>query len=85
MGVHDKNMYPAIKELLGIPQDEPIFILRAQDQMSLGTIDYYRDRYQVASALRQQPQKDFHNDLDDAYNEFDDFQSAHSSRVKMPD
>ena len=35
MGVHqDKEIYTKIKQLLDIPEDEPIFIIRAQDQFS---------------------------------------------------
>lgn len=41
MGVQDKEMYPQIKQLLGIPEDEPIFILRGQDDRALRTIEQY--------------------------------------------
>lgn len=45
MGVHNEAVYPEVKRLLGIPEDEPIFIIRAQDVLSADAIEGYRELY----------------------------------------
>jgi hypothetical protein len=50
MGVHDVDKYPEIKRLLGIPEDEPIFIFRAQDFLMEDVVRYYQRRY-TANAI----------------------------------
>lgn len=82
MGVHDKDKYPEIKRLLGIPEDEPIFILRAQDDLSADTISDYRLRY-----VRQhrEPDPDFVSQLNNKIVEIEGWQFRNSSKVKFPD
>jgi hypothetical protein len=80
VGVHDVDKYPEIKRLLGIPEDEPIFILRAQDNASLPTINAYWDVVtDMGVAL------DFAADLDDCRIEFENFRLAHPDSMKTPD
>lgn len=45
MGVHDTDTYPEIKMLLGIPVDEPIFILRSQDRLFRPMLNVYEGFY----------------------------------------
>lgn len=41
MGVQDVSKYAEVKTLFGVPQDEPLFILRAQDRLAVPTIACY--------------------------------------------
>lgn len=84
MGVHNLDAYPEIKKLLDIPADEPIFILRAQDGLAVGSIENYKRRY--ADIGRTFPFDDnFHDSLNDVIGAFRDWQSAHPGSVKFPD
>lgn len=57
MGVHDLSVYPQVKELLGIPADEPIFILRAQDITYQPMLAVYEQLY-LASVRTQREKVD---------------------------
>lgn len=86
MGVHDKEKYPEIKRLLGIPDGEPIFILRAQDDLSGHNILDYHVRYLRRCRARQvKPDPDFVSDLEEILRDFDSWQSSNTSKVKFPD
>lgn len=89
MGVHDTDKYPEVKRLLGIPEDEPIFILRAQDQCSVLSVFDYAFRYQRAVEAdgdrMNQEQRDFHAEVIDVHSQMDEWQLAHPSKVKIPD
>lgn len=80
MGVHDTQHYGEIKRLLNIPEDEPIFIIRAQDNISVSAIDDYMD-------LSERPGNDptFMDDLRKVRNEFADWQIKNSDKVKQAD
>ena len=59
-----------------IPDDEPVFILRARDQWAGGTIDFYRgqcrdENQRAAVTLRMQ--------------QFDDYARKYPERMKEPD
>lgn len=86
MGVHDKERYAEIKEALGIPQDEPIFILRAQDQLSKAMIDLYDLLYTstaAAAGIDTQDAIRFSEEISSVYDEFRSWQS--NNNVKVPD
>lgn len=80
MSVHDIQHYPEIKRLLGIPEDEPIFILRAQDEVSLDTVEAYID-------MSEKPGNDptFMQNLRQVADEFNHWQVEHSDKVKQAD
>lgn len=70
----------------GIPEDEPIFILRAQDMAALQTLDGYADEavecgasdefaFAVSSRERQ----------DSVFMRFQTWQETHPDKVKTPD
>lgn len=85
-GVHQKNKYAEIKEALGIPEDEPIFILRAQDQLSPSMIDLYDLLYMStakAAGIDVDSSISFSNEIQAVYDEFRTWQKQNS--VKVPD
>jgi hypothetical protein len=78
MGVHKDEAYPKIKELLGIPVDEPIFILRAQDKLSIPMIA----RYQImANQIDDGPDDAWHRNIDDIVQAFTVWQNEHTTKV----
>lgn len=91
MSVHDKDKYAAVKELLGIPADEPIFILRAQDQIAEDSISHYAMNYRKEAQKRNDDrkltpeQRKFQRDIHAVADNFLDWQDAHEDRVKFPD
>jgi hypothetical protein len=48
MGVHDVDATQECKKLLGIPEDEPIFILRAQDILYPAILGVYEQCFLAA-------------------------------------
>jgi hypothetical protein len=97
MGVHaDTETYKHVKALLGIPEHEPIFILRAQDELSETTISKYgqsyrsiaerRNRAKNPEAARLTPeQKQFSVGIEKIADEFYEWQDDHDDVVKFPD
>lgn len=64
----------------GIPDDEPIFILRASDQCAPQTIRQY-----AANADRAGSPTEHHASARRQADAFDGWQEDHGSRVKVPD
>jgi hypothetical protein len=86
MGVHDVGKYSYIHSLLGIPANEPIFILRAQDRLSVATIVEYRRFYTQRMLLDHQvPEEQFVANLDEVISDFIDWQQRNPGFVKLPD
>lgn len=81
MGVHDADAYPKVKEALGIPEDEPIFILRAQDRLSTPVIA----RYGVMARQIEDgpPSEEWHEHIAAILREFTLWQ--HDNKTKVPD
>ena len=81
MGVHQPdNMYVQVKDLFSIPRDEPIFILRAQDQASKSTLEYYLDEN-----ADDGNDPTWMQDVQDVIDQFDDWQVRNSALVKRAD
>jgi len=88
MGVHDTDKYPAIKEMLGIPSDEPIFILRGQDMLTPLTIEFYRMSYNLTAreeGVGTDRRKFFSDHLLSCISGVQRFQVRRPSVVKIPD
>lgn len=85
MGVHNKVMDPKIKELLGVPEDEPIFILRAQDDKALAAVEnyYYLQSQDRPAEDHQAPE--FLDEIRAIREEFFAFQEQNPDRVKKAD
>lgn len=81
MGVHaDPEIYTTVREFLGIPEDEPIFILRAQDKIAYDTIYFYSG---LAANIGCDPT--FLEGIRQIYNKFSHFSVENSERMKRPD
>lgn len=80
MSVHSKEHYPKIKELLEIPEDEPIFILRAQDALALSALR----KYEELAADMNRPY-DFTDGVGDVEEDFMEWQRNNATVVKLPD
>ena len=80
MGVHDLEKYPEVKALLGIPDDEPIFILRAQDEAALNTLKSYEVYAHDVGAS-----KTFLDGVVECSNNFASWKSENKDSVKVPD
>lgn len=80
MGVHDTEMYPAIRKLLGMPEDEPFFIFRAQDKNSPSVLMAYEHACSGAGCGLEHMAR-----IGEARKEFTKWQTKHSLKVKVPD
>jgi hypothetical protein len=82
MGVHDLEKNAEVKVLLGIPEDEPIFIIRAQDDLSYEVIDYYRKTAKSIGAS-----KEFRKGVKEILLNFADWRkiAKEEGRTKIPD
>lgn len=86
MGVHqDRETYLKIKELLGIPLDEPIFIFRAQDKFSVNVLEYYRELVHDRSEIGREGLHEWEADLGSDTNDFINWQRDNRDKVKVPD
>lgn len=88
MGVHDKDKYVEIKEALGIPEDEPIFIIRGKDSLAPTMIDLY-DLLYMSTAKTQGVEAaaamEFSDGIRAVYDEVFSYQREHPEFVKVPD
>jgi len=87
MSVHDAD-YDKIKKELGIPQEEPIFILRAQDALSVPTIQRYANFAAAVEATVDRPEpfsQEWLNNKDKVIEDFASWQHANPDKVKLPD
>lgn len=67
-------------EISGIPDDEPVFVIRAKDQASVDSIrDYFVNAYRVGAT------EDFAKAGDSVVLAFEDWQESNRDRVKVPD
>lgn len=80
MGVHNTEMYPAIRRLLGMPDDEPFFIFRAQDKNAPAVLVVYE-----TACLGSECEAPIMNRIAEARVEFKQYQARYPSRVKVPD
>lgn len=81
MGVQtSRRNYYRIKGILGIPVDEPIFIIRAQDDTSPATLSDY-----LVNAKYQGTTKEFQSDITDIAMDFASWRSKNEDKCKTPD
>lgn len=84
MGVHNLEVYPEIKQLLGIPDDEPIFILRAKDNAAVDTLFDYRTRYDLLHPSSA-GDRDFIDGIDGCIDAFEAWRGENPEMCKVPD
>lgn len=77
MGVKD-GKYPQAKKALGIPPDEPIFVIRAQDNLARLIIARYKNAAIIAGCDQA-----FLEDLDVVDHDFEVWQA--DNKTKKPD
>lgn len=89
MGVHNREVYPEIKRLLEIPEDEPIFIIRAQDKLAEQAVEEYGQLYRrevgQGGAKMNADQRVFRDALDETSDEIWAWQENNRDKVKLPD
>lgn len=84
MSVHDAN-YKKIKKECGIPEDEPIFILRAQDKLALPTIQRYVNHANGIEIESEQRSHEWFDGMDEVLREFTTWQQGNKDQLKLPD
>jgi hypothetical protein len=84
VSVHDAN-YRKLKKELGIPEDEPIFILRAKDRLALPVITRYTNSARQIESAKVRPSDEWFEQMGEVERQFADFASAHPSQMKIPD
>jgi hypothetical protein len=96
MSVHDAD-YSKVKKLLGIPEDEPIFILRAQDKHAPWAVEDYchsvftahRKRLQfetdAASVEQLKAARVWRQRVDECAEAMYEWQEKNEDKVKVPD
>jgi hypothetical protein len=87
MSVHqeDKRVYETIKKLLDIPEDEPIFIIRAQDRFSVKLIQYYRKMVRDGSKVEVKKLFSWYENVGSVISDFINWQRDNRDKVKVPD
>ena len=86
MGIHQsEEVYSKIKELLDIPDDEPIFIFRAQDQFSVPTLADYLNNVVEGTDNADNNMSDWFQSMREVGNEFLTWQRSNEDKVKVPD
>lgn len=74
-----------VKEILGIPLDEPIFVLRAQDRFSIEALgDYLLDATEKQPISRE-GLAEWCQQVMDVRTEFVNWQRENREKVKVPD
>ena len=86
MGIHQryKENRLQIHELLGVPSNEPIFIIRAQDKFSIATLSAYKDVAHVGTIIGEESEE-WIEDLGSIRNDFINWQRDNRDKVKVPD
>lgn len=86
MGVHrGSEVYKQIKQLLDIPLDEPIFIIRAQDKFSVKTIQAYRNKVRDGAIIGAEKLFEWYENVGSVISEFINWQRDNRDKVKVPD
>ena len=90
IGVHATDRYSEIKSMLGIPDSEPIFILRAQDIVSVDVLNEYAwavydHRVDAKDEIVDRKTDTFLAEIDAERERFKQWQDENPDRVKIPD
>ena len=86
MGVHqDREKYLQIKEILDIPADEPIFILRAQDKFSVTILQAYKQLARDGIRNRADNFFEWSQQLSSVISDFINWRRDNKDKIKVPD
>ena len=82
MGMHEKQelQQNVIRELLGIREGEPFFVMRAQDYLSTEVYEAY-----LQKAREEGCDPEFLTDLIGGIEKWKDWQATNADFVKLPD
>jgi hypothetical protein len=83
MGVHKTDEYGKIKEILDIPIDEPIFILRGQDILAVRTVEGYIDN--AREYTKDGITVGWMQNMEFVREEFMDWARSNMDKLKVPD
>lgn len=64
---------------------EPVFVLRGQDALALGTLARYLNSASTVEDRERRPSAEFIELLSEVIDSFADFAAVHADRVKIPD
>ena len=84
MSVHDAN-YKKIKKELGVPEDEPIFILRGKDDLAAAIVARYKNMAAQIEDEDKQPSDEWFSQMESVCRDFNDFRNSHPELMKVPD
>lgn len=84
MTVHGGD-YKLVREALGIPEDEPIFVIRGQDKFSVPLLERYRNFTAAIKNPTNEQDELWLRQLTSKINEFVVFHDENPKRVKLPD
>jgi hypothetical protein len=86
MGLREKykEREKEIKELLDVPLNEPIFILRAQDKFSVDAITQYKAIVHNQTIIGEES-SEWTEELGSIRNDFINWQRDNRDKVKVPD
>lgn len=84
MSVHDAN-YKKVKKELGIPEDEPIFVIRGKDDLALHAVVSYANVARQIEDPAVRPDDEWFDHLDEIASHFANFRNANPDRMKVPD
>lgn len=85
MGVHNKNAYDDVRDLLDIPLDEPLFIIRGQDDLSMAIITRYKNLAREIEDPTIKPTDEWFHSMDQVIGEFAAYRADNADKIKVPD
>lgn len=77
MSVHDAD-YKKVKKLLGVPEEEPIFVIRGQDEDAMATLARYRNFRE--GHIDEPVSDEWMAEMDAVQAEFAAFREAHGTK-----
>jgi hypothetical protein len=84
LSVHDGD-YKKAKAALGIPEDEPIFVIRAQDRFAVPVLERYRNFVTAIKDPRNEDDETWLRQLRESIDTFMQFQDENPNKLKSPD
>ena len=81
----EEERVPESAKLDNAPSDEPVFILRAQDDLALHTLVGYMNVARQIEDLKIRPSDQWFADVQHVVDSFAAFRADHPDTVKVPD
>lgn len=84
MSVHSAD-YKKVKKLLGVPEEEPIFIIRGQDDLGMAIVTRYLNMAQSIESADKMPNQEWLDHMSEIIAEFGQFRIEYPERIKIAD